>query len=87
MKAFFESVRKSDVLGGALKPDQISGLEAVLAAAKAANWPLAFTAYALATASHETAHTMQPVREAFWLSENWRRANLRYPITGAAMSS
>jgi putative chitinase len=77
-QAFFDSVRESGVLGGTLKPDQVKGLEAVLGAAKAASWPLAFTAYALATAGHETAHTMQPVREAFWLSENWRRANLRY---------
>lgn len=36
------------------------------------------TAYVLATAYHETAHTMKPVREAFWLSEGWRKANLRY---------
>lgn len=35
-------------------------------------------AYVLATAYHETAHTMKPVREAYWLSENWRKANLRY---------
>jgi putative chitinase len=77
-QAFFDSVRESGVLGKALKPDQIRGLEAVLAAAKEANWPLAFTAYALATACHETNCTMQPVREAYWLSEDWRRRNLRY---------
>jgi hypothetical protein len=77
-QAFFDSLRESGILGGTLKPDQVKGLEAVLGAAKAASWPLAFTAYALATAGHETAYTMQPVREAFWLSENWRRANLRY---------
>jgi len=77
-QAFFESVRESRVLGGALKPDQVKGLETVCGAAKAAGWPLAFTAYALATACHETAYTMQPVREAFWLSEKWRRAHLRY---------
>jgi putative chitinase len=35
-------------------------------------------AYVLATAFWETAHTMQPVVEAYWLSENWRRSNLRY---------
>jgi predicted chitinase len=35
-------------------------------------------AYVLATTDHETAHTFQPVREAFWLSEEWRRENLRY---------
>ncbi len=61
-----------------LKPDQIKGMEAVLAAAKSAKWPIAYTAYALATACHETAYTMQPVREAFWLSEKWRRSHLRY---------
>lgn len=36
------------------------------------------TAYILATAFWETARTMKPVREAFWLSEEWRRQNLRY---------
>ncbi|MFL6256201.1 MAG: hypothetical protein ACJ74T_14420 [Pyrinomonadaceae bacterium] len=77
-QAFFESLRESGIFGNALKPDQVSGLESVLGAAKAAEWPLAFTAYALATACHETAYTMQPVREAFWLSENWRSKNLRY---------
>lgn len=77
-KAFFDSLRESGVLGSSLKPDQVSGLEAVLGAAKEAGWPLAFAAYALATAGHETNYTMQPVREAFWLSENWRSKNLRY---------
>lgn len=36
------------------------------------------TAYVLATAYWETARTMKPVREAYWLSEAWRKANLRY---------
>lgn len=35
-------------------------------------------AYVLATAYWETARTMEPVKEAFWLSDNWRRKNLRY---------
>ncbi|MTH94745.1 hypothetical protein [Roseibium sp. RKSG952] len=35
-------------------------------------------AYILATAYWETARTMKPVVEAFWLSENWRQNNLRY---------
>ncbi len=78
LQAFFDSVRESDIFDSALKPDQMKGLEAVLSAAKAEGWPFAFTGYALATACHETAYTMQPVREAFWLSENWRRRNLRY---------
>lgn len=35
-------------------------------------------AYVLATTEWETAQTFQPVREAFWLSEEWRKRNLRY---------
>lgn len=35
-------------------------------------------AYVFATVEHETAGTWAPVREAFWLSEEWRRRNLRY---------
>ena len=35
-------------------------------------------AYVLATAWHETNRTMLPVIEAYWLSEAWRKANLRY---------
>jgi len=35
-------------------------------------------AYVVATAEWETARTFQPVREAFWKSEAWRRENLRY---------
>lgn len=35
-------------------------------------------AYVLATTEWETARTFKPVREAFWLDEDWRRENLRY---------
>src|SRR3954464_7874510 len=38
-------------------------------------------AYVLATVDHETAHTFQPVSEAFWVTPDadaWRRKNLRY---------
>jgi hypothetical protein len=35
-------------------------------------------AYVLATAQWETAQTFKPVKEAFWLSEEWRRRNLSY---------
>lgn len=35
-------------------------------------------AYVLATAWLETARTMKPVEEAFWLSDRWRQNNLRY---------
>lgn len=35
-------------------------------------------AYILATTWWETNKTMRPVIEAYWLSENWRKKNLRY---------
>lgn len=37
-------------------------------------------AYILATAYWETAHTMVPVKEAYWIknAEEWRKKNLRY---------
>lgn len=76
--AFFDSVRAARIFGNSLKSDQVSGLETILGVAKGVNWPLAYTAYALATGCHETAFTMQPVREAFWLSEDWRKTHLRY---------
>lgn len=35
-------------------------------------------AYAFATAWWESGQTMAPVKEAYWLSEDWRKRNLRY---------
>jgi predicted chitinase len=35
-------------------------------------------AYVLATVKWETAQTFKPVKEAFWLSEDWRRNHLDY---------
>jgi putative chitinase len=61
---------------GALSPSQLAGIGICLDAA--AGLPLSHQAYMLATAWHETNRTMQPVREAYWLSELWRKANLRY---------
>lgn len=75
--AFFATVRaKRAILGKALTNESVQGFDTVLAAIEGA--PLSHRAYMLATTWHETAHTMQPVREAYWLSENWRKANLRY---------
>jgi hypothetical protein len=43
-------------------------------------------AYMLATAKWETNATMQPVREAYWLGEDWRRTHLRYyPFYGRGL--
>lgn len=35
-------------------------------------------AYVLATTHWETNNTFEPVKEAYWLSEAWRKNNLRY---------
>lgn len=70
---FFDQVRASF---GRLSQLQVDGFNAVLAATEGES--LAFRAYELATAWHETNGTMQPVREAYWLSEAWRKTNLRY---------
>jgi peptidoglycan hydrolase-like protein with peptidoglycan-binding domain len=37
-----------------------------------------WVAYIMATTRHETNNTFEPVQEAYWLSDEWRRANLRY---------
>ncbi len=61
---FYDRVRVT-LFGGRLQPPQVQGLEAILdhwektSAAKDDRW----LAYMLATAFHETARTMQPVRE------------------------
>jgi len=73
MKEFYDYVRSKL---GSLSQTQVNGFEAILSAVK--GLPLSWQAYALATAWHETAKTMEPVREAFNLSEDWRRRNLRY---------
>lgn len=71
--AFYKTVRARL---GPLTQSQVDGFEHILTAIDGA--PLSHQAYMLATAWHETAKTMQPVREAFNLSEDWRRKNLRY---------
>lgn len=83
-QAFFDNLRASGIFGKGLSADQVKGLQTVCSVAKTAAWPLAFTAYALATACHETAYTMQPVREGLRASDTWRRKNLKkyYPYYG-----
>lgn len=41
-------------------------------------WEPECAAAAVGTIGIETAHTFKPVREAFWLSEEWRQQNLWY---------
>lgn len=59
-QAFFDSVR---TVFGPLKQGQVDGFTALLEAMGKARWPVAWAAYGLATAWHETAFTMQPIKE------------------------
>lgn len=59
-RAFFDSLR-AGLLGPTLSPTEVNGCSAILDAMEGA--PLAWAAYALATAYHETASTMQPIKE------------------------
>jgi predicted chitinase len=62
LKAFFTSIRP--IFGGQITEAQVDGINTILAAWKAhGDGNPRHLAYILATAKHETAHTMQPVRE------------------------
>lgn len=75
---FFKGARLS-LFGGVLTQPQVDGMSAILNEWEhRALTDLRWLAYMLGTTYWETSKTMQPVREAFWLSEDWRRQNLRY---------
>ena len=73
--AFFASLREQL---GPLDQHQVDGFNVFLPAMGAAGWPIAFAAYGLATPWWETNKTMQPVEEAYWKDDAWRKAHLRY---------
>ena len=75
-KAFFDRVRGADLLGPVLTGSEVAGCNTILAACE--GWPIAYTAYALATAYHETAGTMKPIKEAG--GDEYLRRN--YDVTG-----
>jgi hypothetical protein len=79
-KIFFDLYRRDFDADGKLTAQQVQDLTTFLNLYEqyeswfnTAQW-----AYVFATAYHETAATMAPVREAFRMSEAWRKANLRY---------
>lgn len=61
-----------------LTTQNVVGFEKVLDYMEQREVGLEDGAYALATAFWETAQTMHPVVEAYWLSETWRKNHLRY---------
>ena len=71
----FEILRKQF---GTLEQSFVDGVNLVVAESEKEELEYNQTAYVLATAYHESAGTFLPVKEAYWLSENWRKQNLRY---------
>lgn len=60
--AFFDQARAKHLLGP-LDQDEVDGCSALLLACGNAGWPIGDTAYAFGTTFHETAGTMQPIKE------------------------
>jgi len=60
---FYEEIRRSKLFGPILDTFEFKGLQEIIKDTTKANWPVAHIAYALATAYHETARTMQPIKE------------------------
>lgn len=60
---FYDFLRGNSMLGPVISAAEFAGCDAIIRAGAAAQWPISYVAYALATAYLETAHTMQPVKE------------------------
>lgn len=73
-KRFFDTLRPHINL----TTQNVIGIEKVVAYGEKRGSRRDDLAYILATAWWETAQTMHPVVEAYWLSEAWRKKNLRY---------
>lgn len=74
-RKFYDSLRRS---GLNLTTQNVFGMEKVLDYAEEHQTPREFLKYILPTAWWESAGTMHPVKEAYWLSEDWRKKHLRY---------
>lgn len=61
--AFFNAARSGSPLGPKLAQNEVDGCNVILTECSRVRWPVSWSAYALATAYHETAGTMQPIRE------------------------
>lgn len=74
---FFAHIRPSPLFKR-LTVAQVEGHKSIIKALRKHNVPLSHAAYVLATAYHETAQRMQPVKEGLKASDAWRKKNLRY---------
>lgn len=60
---FYNWLRGNNMIGPKISADEFEGCDTIIRACALDGWPVSFVAYALATAYHETAHTMQPIKE------------------------
>lgn len=77
IRVFYDTLREH--LPDALqKNSQVEGINTLLSEAQKYQMSAQELAYVFATAYWETAKTFQPVEEAFWKDDAWRKRNLRY---------
>lgn len=60
---FYDWLRGNDMLGPKISATEFEGCDKIVRACAVAGWGMSWVAYALATTYHETAGTMQPVKE------------------------
>lgn len=61
--AFYDWLRGNSMLGPKISEAEFEGCDKIVRACAMDRWPVSWVAYALATTYHETAHTMQPIKE------------------------
>lgn len=81
---FFNTARKAF---GPFRQDQVDGFNVLLSAIEERSSSIAEAAYFLATAWHETAFTMQPVRETLASSDEDAIARLEFAWTHGRLTS
>lgn len=86
---FWEKIRASKIFGATISQSEVDNVEFILDAMTKANWGIAWMAYGLATAYHETATTMQPIRERgnYDYFENLYGINGKNPTRAKAMGN
>lgn len=84
-KTFFEHIRGPHHIFSSLNQGQVDGINAIIDCWNSGPEGLfkppvydAHLAYMLATVYHETARTMQAVKEGLSASDSWRKRHLRY---------
>jgi hypothetical protein len=63
---------------GIIAVDKIERVKDIIEACRGEGFTDEQCAYTVATVEHETNGTFEPVREAYWLPEWWRKRRLRY---------